>query len=50
MMSERNGRQYLAWNNSLTRVMNQIGLKSVVNKPALQDYLAARSAQAPAAA
>ena len=50
MMSERNGRQYLAWNNSLTRVMNQIGLKSVVNKPALHDYLAARSAQAPAAA
>jgi hypothetical protein len=25
-MSERNGRQYLAWSNSLTRVLNQIGL------------------------
>ena len=51
MMSERNGRQYLAWNNSLTWVMNQIGLKSVVDEPpTLQDYLAARSAQAPAAA
>src|SRR3984885_12043275 len=25
-MTERNGRQYLAWSNSLTRVLNQIGL------------------------
>jgi hypothetical protein len=25
-MSERNGRQYLAWSNSLTRVLRQIGL------------------------
>jgi hypothetical protein len=50
-MSERNGRQYLAWSNSLTRVLNQIGFKAVADKPpALQDYLAARSAQAPAAA
>jgi hypothetical protein len=24
-MSERNGRQYLAWSNSLTRIMSQIG-------------------------
>jgi hypothetical protein len=51
MMSERNGRQYQAWSNSLTRVLNQIGFKAVADKPpALQDYLAARSAQAPAAA
>jgi hypothetical protein len=50
-MSERNGRQYQAWSNSLTRVLNQIGFKAVADKPpALQDYLAARSAQAPAAA
>jgi hypothetical protein len=50
-MTERNGRQYLAWSNSLTRVLNQIGFKAVADKPpALQDYLAARSAQAPAAA
>jgi hypothetical protein len=50
-MSERNGRQYQAGSNSLTRVLNQIGFKAVADKPpALQDYLAARSAQAPAAA
>jgi hypothetical protein len=50
-MSERNGRQYLAWSNALTRVLKQIGLKGVADKPpSLQDYLAGRSAQAPATA
>ena len=49
-MSERNGRQHKAWSNSLTRVLNQIGFKAVADKPLLQDYLAARSAHAPAAA
>jgi hypothetical protein len=29
-MSERNGRQYLAWNNSLTRTMSLIGLEGTV--------------------
>jgi hypothetical protein len=49
-MSERNGRQYLAW-SALTRLLRQLGLKGAADKPpALQDYLAARSAQAPAAA
>jgi hypothetical protein len=32
-MSERNGRQYLAWSNSLTRVMNQIGLEPASVRP-----------------
>jgi len=27
-MSERNSRQYLAWSNSLTRALNQIGLNA----------------------
>jgi hypothetical protein len=51
VMSERNGRQYLAWSNSLTRVLNHIDLKGAADKPpALKDYLAGRPAQAPAAA
>jgi hypothetical protein len=50
-MSERNGRQYLAWSAALSRFLRQLGLKGAPDKPpALQDYLAARSAQAPAAA
>ena len=50
-MSERNGRQYLAWSNSLTRVLNQIGLKSAAERPpSLQEYIAGRAAQAPATA
>jgi hypothetical protein len=50
-LSERNGGQYLAWSAALTRLLRQLGLKGAADKtPALQDYLAARSAQAPAAA
>jgi hypothetical protein len=33
VMSERNGRQYLAWNNSLTRLLSQIGLESASARP-----------------
>lgn len=32
-MSERNGRQYLAWNNSLTRLLAQIGLEPASARP-----------------
>jgi hypothetical protein len=32
-MSERNGRQYLAWSNSLTRLLNQIGLEPASARP-----------------
>ena len=38
-------RTYLAWSNSLTRTLRELGLKGAADKPpALQDYLAARSA------
>ncbi len=44
------GGQYLAW-PPLTRLLRQLGLKGGADKPpTLQDNLAARSAQAPAAA
>jgi hypothetical protein len=44
MMSERNSRQYLAWSNALSRLMRQIGIKGVAERPAtLHDYVAIRS-------
>lgn len=50
-MSERNGRQYLAWANSLSRLLRQLGIKGVAERvPTLKDHLAARAAQAPVAA
>jgi hypothetical protein len=50
-MSERNGRQYLAWSNALTRVLKQIGLKGVAERPPnVQDMLAAARAAPPASA
>jgi hypothetical protein len=33
VMTDRNGRQYLAWNNSLTRLLTQIGLESASARP-----------------
>jgi hypothetical protein len=32
-MSERNGRQYLAWSNALVRLMNALGLDAVSARP-----------------
>ena len=32
-MSERDGREYLAWTNTLTRLMRQLGLKGVAQQP-----------------
>jgi hypothetical protein len=50
-MSERNGRQYLAWSAALTRLLRQLGLKGATDQPAtLQDYLASRSAPTSGAA
>jgi hypothetical protein len=50
-LSERNGGQYLAWSAALNRLLRPLGLQGAADKPpGLQDYLAARSAQAPAAA
>jgi hypothetical protein len=49
--TDHDSRTYLAWSNSLTRTLRELGVKGSVDKPpGLQDYLAARSAQAPAAA
>jgi hypothetical protein len=51
VMSERNGRKHLAWSAALTRLLRQLGLEGAADKPpSLQDYLPARSTQAPAAA
>jgi hypothetical protein len=50
-VSERNSRQYLAWSASLCRLLRQLGIKGVAEKaPTLKDHLAARAAQASAAA
>ncbi|MGI4946937.1 MAG: hypothetical protein ACRYHQ_41335, partial [Janthinobacterium lividum] len=41
VMSEHDSRTYLAWSNSLTRTLRELGLKSVAGKPAdLHSYLA----------
>jgi hypothetical protein len=50
--TEHDTRVYLAWVGSLARLMTRLdSLKGVADKPpALQDYLAARSIQTPAAA
>jgi hypothetical protein len=51
VQTEHDSRTYLAWSNSLTRTLRELGLKGAADKrPSLQDYLAGRSAQAPAAA
>jgi hypothetical protein len=40
-MSERNGRQYLAWSNSLTRTMSLIGLEgTAARSPTASEALA----------
>src|SRR4249920_2497374 len=36
-MSERNGRQYLAWHNSLTRLLRQIGMTPASARPLTPD-------------
>ena len=44
-MTERDSRQYLAWSNSLTRTLRELGLKAAAPKaPSLQDYLASKAA------
>jgi hypothetical protein len=49
--TEHDSRTYLAWSNSLTRTLRELGVKGSVDKaPTLQDYPAARSAQARATA
>ncbi|MEK1928492.1 MAG: hypothetical protein AAAC47_01670 [Pararhizobium sp.] len=45
-LSERDSRQYLAWSNSLTRIMRDLGADQPKNKPkrSLQDLLAEAAA------
>ena len=46
-LSERDGREYLAWTNTLTRLMRQLGLKGAAERPpSLRDYQAARASAA----
>lgn len=47
--SAHDGRQYLAWSNSLSRLLRQLGMKGAAERPAsLGDYLAARATPAAA--
>jgi len=45
-LSERDGRQYLAYSNSLARAMKQLGFKGAADKPpSLKDHLARKEAE-----
>jgi hypothetical protein len=49
-LSERDARQYLAYSNSLSRVLAQLGLKAAAEKsPSLAEHIAARRTAAAAA-
>ena len=44
-LTERDGRQYLAWVNTLSRTLRQLGMTSAADRPrSLSDHIAARSA------
>ena len=44
VQTEHDSRTYLAWSNSLTRTLRELGIKGVAERtPSLQDYLAFRS-------
>ena len=44
-LTERDGTQYLAWTNTLTRLMRQLGLKGIAQRaPTLPEIHAAREA------
>lgn len=43
-MTEHDTRQYLAWTNTLTRLMRDMGMRGKAEKaPSLADHIAARS-------
>jgi hypothetical protein len=49
-MTAHDSKQYLAWSNSFTRLMRQLGLQGVQEKPqTLTDYLAERGRERAAA-
>ena len=43
-MSDHASREYLAWSNTLTRTLRQLGLKGEAAKPSIDDLLANRAA------
>ncbi len=44
-LSEHDGRAYLAWTNTLTRLMRQLGMQGVAERPkSLAEHIATRSA------
>ena len=46
-LSEKDGREYLAWTNTLTRLMRQLGLKGTAQQPrTLAEHLANKAAAA----
>ena len=46
-LSERDAREYLAWTNTLTRLMRQLGMQGVAERPkTLAEVRAAHAAQA----
>jgi hypothetical protein len=50
-MTERNGREYLAWNNAYGRTVRQLGIKAVaVKATTLSEHVAARQAAKEASA
>jgi hypothetical protein len=45
LMTDHDSRTYLAWSNSLTRTLKQLGMKGAAQQaPTLTDYLASRAA------
>jgi len=43
-LSEHDGRQYLAWTNTLTKLIRHLGLKGAAQRaPSLRDHIDARS-------
>lgn len=50
-MTEHDQRTYLAWSNTVTRMLRQLGLQGAAAKgPNLADYLASKAASTPQAA
>lgn len=44
-MTERDGRQYLAWCNTLTRLLRQLGMHGAATRPkTIAEYVAGRAA------
>ena len=45
VLSEKDGREYLAWTNTLTRLMRQLGMKGAAERPrSLAEHIAGQAA------